>query len=922
MARARAPWWMYLVAASFFAFFCFTIYADLTAVGWEGADFDDTHGSLQITRLAKDSALMTAGLRRGDRVVSLNGRAIRTIDDWDRAHQRMAVGRAVDLEVERDGSTFHASLIPPLWPLSLGLNTPSLDYIGWRGAMLTWFLIALVVFLRPFDLSARLGSVVVATFPVIVTTLGAYEQAYGGWVATWQSLPLPIALLLLIPAVSSVLGPLTHLLFFSIFPRDEGVSLKRRALWYAPALLPVPFVFHTFWPVYDPPDFIWKWQGQARLAWIGVSAVYVFGAYGLLAANYRNLQDQNERRRVRAILPAFVFLLIFGAFAPLMRLLDQFPGTAPLRLSVQAALSVMVILFPLPIAYAIVRHRFFDISFVVRRGIQYLLARGFLLSILPALASVLLVDVALHQDQTVGAIFAGRGWLYAIAGVVALLARQNRQQWLDALDRRFFRERYNAEHLLRETAEEIRSSSSLDQVAPGAIARVESSLHPEFVALLVRDPDAPSYRTLASAPSGVAPVKMAAESKVIGLLRVLGKPLQVLTSESSWLQAQLPHADTEFLRHAHIDLLVPVSLSGEGREALLVLGPKKSEEPYAAADQELLVAIANGLALLLERPASPVSSSGLQECPQCGSCYDSGVGRCAHDGAALTASVIPRVLARRYRLDRRLGRGGMGTVYRALDTSLEREVALKLIRDDLMGSPEAAERFKREAKAAAALTHPNLVTLYDFNVDSSHRAFLVMELLSGVTLRQHIRNRRRLEPADVLPIIRGLCAAMAVAHQRGLIHRDLKPENIFLVTDGHQPAPKILDFGLAKFTDAAVVSQQATTLETGAGVLLGTPRYMSPEQLTGKPVSPGWDLWALAVIAYELLSGAGPFDHATSTAALQAAILAGSCTPIQAHVADAPERWQDFFTKSFSTDPSRRPDSSGEFLARSERAFS
>jgi serine/threonine protein kinase len=251
---------------------------------------------------------------------------------------------------------------------------------------------------------------------------------------------------------------------------------------------------------------------------------------------------------------------------------------------------------------------------------------------------------------------------------------------------------------------------------------------------------------------------------------------------------------------------------------------------------------------------------------------------------------------------------------------LDRQVALKLMREDLVSSPRLAERFRREARAAAAITHPNIVTLYDFTVDSDNRAFLVMELLTGSTLRHRLRRQVRLPAPLVVEIVRGVCSALAIAHQRGLVHRDLKPENIFLVDDAGRELPKVLDFGLAKFLGSSEAVTRAT-LETGDGVMVGTTPYMSPEQLQGKPVSHQWDLWALAVMIYEMLAGAHPFGDRPSVAALQAAILAGDVTPLTAHVPQAPVAWQAVFSESLNADPSQRPGSAADFLARCESAL-
>jgi hypothetical protein len=164
------------------------------------------------------------------------------------------------------------------------------------------------------------------------------------------------------------------------------------------------------------------------------------------------------------------------------------------------------------------------------------------------------------------------------------------------------------------------------------------------------------------------------------------------------------------------------------------VGPKRSEEPYSREDQDLIQAIAASLALLLEHsPTTAAPAARFRECPQCGACYDPGVSECVHEGTKLTPVAL---LATRYRFERRLGQGGMGTVYEARDTELERRVADKLIRPELMTGPDAVSRFKREARAAAALSHPNVVTVFDFGVGEDDRAYLVMELFKAHTLRR------------------------------------------------------------------------------------------------------------------------------------------------------------------------------------------
>jgi serine/threonine-protein kinase len=551
------------------------------------------------------------------------------------------------------------------------------------------------------------------------------------------------------------------------------------------------------------------------------------------------------------------------------------------------SLNLLSAAFPLSIAYAVLRHRAFDISVVIRQGLQYAVARRTLLALLPALGAILVGDLLLHGDQPLGAILRQRGWIYAALGGAALLAQRQQRTWMEALDRRFFREQYDAQRLLREVAEQVREAESFEQAAARVAAQIESALHAEFAAVLLRRPGEASYTVVAAAPAGTAPPALPAESKLLSLMRLLGKPLELSLTETGWLKQQLPHEETQFLRQARIEWLIPIAAVAGRTEALLAIGFKRSEEPYTREDQDLLLAIAAALSLLLERPAAV--------------------------RAPLNLAQLPCLLAERYRLDRRLGGGGMGTVYEATDLALERRVAVKVMRDDLAGDTAAAERFRREARTAAAFSHPNVVTVHDFGVADACRAFLVMELLEGVDLRGELTQNGRLSPRRVVEVLRGVCAALEAAHQRGLTHRDIKPENLFLARSAGTEVPKVLDFGVAKFVSASAPTQSMTT---AAGQLIGTLRYMSPEQLRGESAAPAWDLWALAVVTYEIFTGEYPFSGDTMTE-WHAAVMAGRFTPPPS----APPSWAQFFRRALSVDPGQRPATASEFLSDLEKAL-
>ena len=405
----------------------------------------------------------------------------------------------------------------------------------------------------------------------------------------------------------------------------------------------------------------------------------------------------------------------------------------------------------------------------------------------------------------------------------------------------------------------------------------------------------------------------------MSLVRLLGKPIEVPQTATGWLKEQLPQEETAFLCQARIELIVPIASAADRTEALLALGVKRSEEPYTREDLDLLVAIASSLALLLKKPspAGAPRSNAFEECPQCGVCYDSGVTQCSRESARLVPVILPRLLDGRYYLERRLGRGGMGTVYSATDRALERRVAVKVIREDLVGSADAAERFRREARIAASFAHPNVVTVHDFGV-ADNRAFLVMELLEGGTLREGLWRHTRFPAARTLSILRHVCAALDAAHRRQLVHRDLKPENIFLVAGESAETAKVLDFGIAKFLPIAT---QQLTVDTAPGAVLGTLRYMSPEQSRGEDARPAWDLWALAVVTYEMLTGAYPFEG-RSPADWFGNGLVARFTPVDTHLPEAPRHWQALFASAFAHEPARRPQSVEILLSELQAALS
>src|SRR5579871_1571561 len=213
------------------------------------------------------------------------------------------------------------------------------------------------------------------------------------------------------------------------------------------------------------------------------------------------------------------------------------------------------------------------------------------------------------------------------------------------------------------------------------------------------------------------------------------------------------------------------------------------------------------------------------------------------------------LIAGRYRLESRLGSGGMSTVHLAFDERLERHVAVKLLAEHLAADPAFVSRFQREALAAARLIHPNIVQVFDSGLDD-HRDqhFIVMEYIEGQSCAEILRERGWLEVADVVQIVVGACAGLDYAHRKGVVHRDVKPGNLLRGVDR---VVKLADFGIAKATEQSSITQ--------VGSVLGTAAYLAPEQGRGEDAGPPADIYALGVVAYQLLSGRLPFEGASLT---------------------------------------------------------
>lgn len=926
----RPPWWILLLAAIFLVDSLLRTWCHLAGPQGFGLTTQFKGGQHVVTAVAAGGLAEAAGIRTGDVIISRDGQPYGLVSNGRVTRPNLVVGRTHDFEVERGG--LRATVAIPMQRMPVLGREYLASTVLWMVAMLAMLATAfLIAFTRPREPLARLGALTLAALGVSLWVFNLPP----GYAAIVRGLPLGLGALAIAPNLAiALVGPI-GLTFFLLFPRP---LFRTRWPWvfvWLPVLSFVPSFVHANLTIYWPEE---AYLQSALSTWGRPLAAGGYGAYGLLmlaaiSANYVRLSDQNEKRRIRVLvaggavgtLPGLIRIVV-GVLRP-QSALRQFLGYGwP-----DPVIAAAFLLFPVSFAYALLRHRVLGVRVIVRLGVQYALAKGLVISLVPALGMVLVADALLHSSQPLIAILRARGLEYGALATVAILVHSQRHRLSQVIDRRFFREHYDASRLLRDVAEQARRAGSLERAGPAVVSRIEAALQAEFAALLFRPSGERVFRCLAAAPAGQAPSEIRADDPIVARLRAADRPLVVGDSEAANEGGSEAPADgaTDGQHRLRPQLVVPIAMDPTGHEALLAFGAKKSQEPFTKEDLDSLAAIASGLALLLEgpTPAPDRLSSVFEECPRCGSCYDSGAALCAHEQAPLVPVAMPRTLAGRYRLEQRLGRGGMGKVYAAVDTALDRRVAVKVIRDEWVHSAAAVARFRREGRLVAGFAHPNVVTVYDYGVETGARAFLVMELLGGVTLRDELRRGGRLDAARTLAIMRGVCSAVEAAHHHHLVHRDLKPENVFLVDraaggSAERAGVKVLDFGVAKPLSDSEGSAGADdgAAETELGVLVGTVGYLSPEQLLGERPQVSWDLWALAVVTYEALTGALPFPVASRDLWRQA-VLAGRYTSLGAHLADPPARWQAFFSRALAVDRAARPASAAEFLRELDSAI-
>ena len=276
-----------------------------------------------------------------------------------------------------------------------------------------------------------------------------------------------------------------------------------------------------------------------------------------------------------------------------------------------------------------------------------------------------------------------------------------------------------------------------------------------------------------------------------------------------------------------------------------------------------------------------------------------------------TDPLVGRTLDEKYYVEERLGSGGMGKVYRARHLSMDRPVAIKFLRERFSDDEAARLRLLTEARAAVALRHSNAVSVTDFGQTVEGWVYIVMELLEGRTLREIVSREAPLETARATSIMLQASDAVGAAHEAGIIHRDLKPSNILITQSADQPAVvKVLDFGIAKFYAGNDDDDESVLAQSNS--VIGTPRYMSPEQHNGTELTPATDVYSLGVILYEMLTGMVPFSGSTPAEIAEKHINNTPHSPREV-VAAIPEGVERIVLHALEKEPSDRPPNAAEF---------
>src|SRR6266403_1651907 len=311
----------------------------------------------------------------------------------------------------------------------------------------------------------------------------------------------------------------------------------------------------------------------------------------------------------------------------------------------------------------------------------------------------------------------------------------------------------------------------------------------------------------------------------------------------------------------------------------------------------------------------------MRECPTCRNCYPDDVTNCPDDGVATTHSITGEpILDGRYQLEKRLGQGGMGVVFKGRHIFLKTQHAIKIILPDLVGNdPNLTTRFRQEALAAAAIRHQNFIAVTDFGVVRGTMPFLVMEFVQGRSLQDIMAEEGAMSPLRAFELMQPICAGIAAAHRQGIVHRDLKPLNVMIQNDvPTSEGVKILDFGLAKIKSGELLGSFIAAQTTG---LMGSPFYMAPEQWSDEPPDARADVYSLGVMLFQMLCGEVPFKG-SSIPSIMKKHLTSDVPSFASKGVEVPPQIEAVVRHALEKEASHRTPSADDFVKELREAMS